>query len=565
MRFSEFEYRRPNTEELERRVKILLFEFWRADKLEEQVRIIDEINEIRTEFMTMTKFASIKYTIDTTNDFYEGERKFFDNSTPIFSELLQQFYAALINSKFRTELENKYGKHLFEIAELAVKTMSKEIIDDLVIENILCREYNKLLASAKIMFDGKERNLAGLRSFVISPKRTVRKNSSEAYWGFFSKNSEKLDRIYDDLVKIRHKIAKKLGFENFIELGYARMNRTDFDSKHVSEFRKIIKNNVVPVAKKYKEKQRNRLGLNELKYYDEGILFESGNASPKGSEEWIVDTVRKVFKELSPDVFEFYDFMLKNELMDLHSRKGKAVGGYCSFLKKYKSPFIFANFNGTENDVRVLIHEAGHGFQAFCSRDFEVPEYISPTLEACEVHSMSMEFLTWPWMDMIFNGDTKKYKYNHLNRSLGFLPYSVSVDEFQHFVYENPEATPGERKEFWSELENKYMPWKDYRDNQFLKSGGYWQMQRHIYLRPFYYIDYCLAEICAYQFWRKSTDNREKAIEDYIRLCKAGGSDSFLELLKIAGLKSPFNEDTLTSILPYIEKYLDNVDEEHLN
>ena len=565
MRFSEFEYRRPNIEDLERKVKILLFEFWRVEKLKDQIRIINEINEIRTEFMTMTKFASIKYTIDTTNEFYEGEKKFFDNVTPIFSELLQQFYASLINSKYRTELEKKYGKHFFNIAELAVKTMSKEIIDDLVIENILCREYNKLLASAKIMFDGKERNLAGLRSFIISPERSVRKNSSEAYWGFLSENSEKLDRIYNDLVKIRHRIAKKLGFENFIELGYARMGRTDYDSKQVSKFREIIENHAVPIAKKYKEKQRERLGLNELKYYDEGILFKTGNATPKGSEEWIVDAVKKVFKELSPDILEFYDFMLKNELMDLHNRKGKAVGGYCSFLKKYKSPFIFANFNGTEDDVRVLIHEAGHGFQAFCSRDFEVPEYISPTLEACEIHSMSMEFLTWPWLDMVFNGDTKKFKYYHMNRSLGFLPYSVSVDEFQHYVYKNPEATSGERKEFWKELENKYLPWKDYDNNQFLKSGGYWQMQRHIYLRPFYYIDYCLAEICAYQFWKKSTDDREKAIEDYIRLCKAGGSNSFLELLKIAGLKSPFEEDTLTSILPDIEKYLDSVGEDHLN
>ena len=565
MRFSEFEYRRPNIEDLERKVKILLFEFWRVEKLKDQIRIINEINEIRTEFMTMTKFASIKYTIDTTNEFYEGEKKFFDNVTPIFSELLQQFYASLINSKYRTELEKKYGKHFFNIAELAVKTMSKEIIDDLVIENILCREYNKLLASAKIMFDGKERNLAGLRSFMIFPERSVRKNSSEAYWGFLSGNSEKLDRIYNDLVKIRHRIAKKLGFENFIELGYARMGRTDYDSKQVSKFRKIIEDQVVPIAKKYKEKQRIRLGLDEFNYYDEGIFFKSGNATPKGSEEWIVDTVRKVFKELSPNILEFYDFMLKNELMDLHNRKGKAVGGYCSFLYKYKSPFIFANFNGTEDDVRVLIHEAGHGFQAFCSRDFEVPEYISPTLEACEIHSMSMEFLTWPWMDMIFKEDTKKFKYYHLNRSLGFLPYSVSVDEFQHFVYNNPDATPEERKEFWGELENKYLPWKDYNDNQFLKSGGYWQMQRHIYLRPFYYIDYCLAEICAYQFWKKSTDDREKAVKDYVRLCKAGGSDSFLELLKIAGLKSPFEEDTLTSILPDIEKYLDSVDDVHLN
>ncbi len=565
MKFSEFKYTRPNIEEIKKKLSSYISELRNAASSDLQINIIDQINEVRTEFLTMSKIASIRYTMDTTDKYYEEEQKYFDRSSPVYSELMHEYYSSLITSKFRDELESRFGKHLLDITSVAVKTMSPEIIDDLIIENNLCREYRKLLASAKIMFDGKERNLAGLSPFTSSTDREIRHASSTAKWKFFSDNSDEFDRIYDDLVKVRDRIARKLGFKNFVELGYARMNRTDYDSKDVSGFRKLIKDYVVPVVRKFRNKQRQRLGLEELKYYDEGLLFKSGNASPKGSEKWIIKQTKKMYEELSPTTNEFFDFMTENELMDLHNRSGKAAGGYCSFLKKYKSPFIFANFNGTEDDVRVLTHEAGHAFQLYKSKDFEVPEYISPTLEACEIHSMSMEFLTWPWMDEIFDGDVNKFKYFHLTRSIYFLPYSVTVDEFQHYIYENPDMTPAARKQYWRVLENKYIPGKDYDDNDFLQNGGYWQMQRHIYERPFYYIDYCLAEICAYQFWQKSLDDRGETLKDYISLCKAGGSKSFLDLVEFANIKSPFEESTLKSLLPIIENFLNDFDEAKLN
>ncbi|MBL7128282.1 MAG: M3 family oligoendopeptidase [Ignavibacteria bacterium] len=565
MKFSEFKYTRPDIEEVKNKLSSYISEFRNAMSSDIQINIIDQINEVRTEFLTMSKIANIRYTMDTTDKFYEKEQTYFDRSSPVYSELMHEYYSSLINSKFRNELESKFGKHLFDIATVTVKTMSPEIIDDLITENNLCTEYRKLLASAKIMFDGEERNLAGLGPFTASTDREVRYAASTAKWKFFSDNGDEFDRIYDDLVKVRDRIARKLGFKNFVELGYARMNRTDYNSKDVSEFRKLIKDYVVPIARKLKDKQRQRLGLEELKYYDEGLLFKSGNASPKGSEKWIIEQTKRMYEELSPITKEFFNFMTENELMDLHNRSGKAAGGYCSFLKKYKSPFIFANFNGTEDDIRVLTHEAGHAFQLYKSKDFEVPEYISPTLEACEIHSMSMEFLTWPWMKQIFDGDVDKFKYFHLNRSIYFLPYSVTVDEFQHYIYENPDMTPAARKQYWRVLENKYIPCKDYDDNHFLQKGGYWQMQRHIYERPFYYIDYCLAEICAYQFWQKSLDDRDEALKDYINLCEAGGSKSFLELVKLAKIKSPFEESTLKNLLPIIENFLNDFDEAKLN
>jgi M3 family oligoendopeptidase len=271
-----------------------------------------------------------------------------------------------------------------------------------------------------------------------------------------------------------------------------------------------------------------------------------------------------MYSELSPETKEFFDFMIENQLMDLISKKGKAGGGYCTYISKYKAPFIFSNFNGTSGDVDVLTHEAGHAFQVYSSRNYETPEYNFPTYEACEIHSMSMEFFTYPWMNLFFEEEVDKYKYFHLSEALLFIPYGVTVDEFQHFVYENPNATPRERKSAWRAIERKYLPHRNYEANEYLEKGGWWHQQGHIFETPFYYIDYTLAQICAFQFFKKATENREKAWSDYLRLCKAGGSASFLELVKLANLVSPFENGCIASVIDHIEAYLNNIDDTKL-
>jgi M3 family oligoendopeptidase len=250
--------------------------------------------------------------------------------------------------------------------------------------------------------------------------------------------------------------------------------------------------------------------------------------------------------------------------MDLVAKRGKESGGYCTFIEDYKAPFIFSNFNGTSGDIDVLTHEAGHAFQVYRSRDLDIPEYYWPTYEACEIHSMSMEFLTWPWMELFFKEDTEKYKFSHLSGALIFLPYGVAVDEFQHFVYENPNASPVERKQAWRKIEMEYLPHRDYEGNEFLEHGGYWQRQSHIYQSPFYYIDYTLAQICAFQFWKRSTEKDETAWEDYLNLCQLGGSKSFLDLVESANLKSPFVDGTVQSVVKVIDEWLSTVDDKAL-
>ncbi|MBC5630108.1 M3 family oligoendopeptidase [Clostridium sp. NSJ-6] len=564
MEFRDYTYERPNYEEYKSKFNILLDNFINASTYEECDKALEEINALRGSLMTMMELSGIRYTINTNDEFYSKEKDYWDENSPLYEELDDSYNKAMVASKFREELERKYGKQLFNLLELKLKAFSKDIIEDLQIENKLTSEYVKLIASAKILFNGEVLNLPGLAKYKESTDRNIRKAAWEATSKFFEDHEGEFDSIYDRLVKVRNKIAKKLGYRNFVELGYVRMSRTDYNAEMVSGFRKQVKDYIVPVASKLYERQRERLGVNELKYYDLDMEFTSGNATPKGNKDWILSNGEKMYNELSAETKEFFNFMVERNLLDLETKEGKAGGGYCTYINDYKSPFIFSNFNGTSGDIDVLTHEAGHAFQVYNSTWITVPEIVWPTYESCEIHSMSMEFLTWPWMNNFFLEDTDKYKYAHLGSAIKFIPYGVTVDEFQHFVYENPEATPIERKNMWRQLEKKYLPHKNYEGDDFLERGGFWFKQGHIFESPFYYIDYTLAQICALQFWKKANENREEAWNDYLRLCKAGGTKSFLELVELANLKSPFKEGCVSSIIGDIESWLTNINDKKL-
>ncbi|QNG59122.1 M3 family oligoendopeptidase [Bacillus sp. PAMC26568] len=564
MKFQEYKYIRPVKEDVEESFYEALEKFKSAESLEEQEAVIDELNVIRGNISTAFNLCSIRHTIDTNDEFYKEEQDYLDELEPHFKALDTEFYKALVSSAFRNELEEKYGKQLFALADAQLKTFSPEVLEDLQKENKLVTEYTKLVASAKIDFDGKEYTLAQLEPLLESKERDIRKRASDAYFGFYAENGEKFDEIFDKLVKVRTGIAKKLGYANFVELGYERMQRIDFDAAMVKNFRDQIKESIVPMATRLRERQQERLGLDTLAFSDEKLQFTSGNATPKGDAEWIIENGKRMYEDLSPETNEFFDFMIEKNLMDLLAQKGKAGGGYCTYIEDYKAPYIFANFNGTSGDIDVLTHEAGHAFQVYMSRHFNLSEYHFPTHEACEIHSMSMEFFTWPWMERFFKEDTEKYKFSHLSGALLFLPYGVTVDEFQHFIYENPDATPKERKQAWRKIEQKYLPHRNYEDNSFLEEGGFWQRQGHIYNSPFYYIDYTLAQICALQFWKKMHENKEEAWADYLHLCKQGGSKPFLELVQEANLISPFEDGCVQSVTGDIREWLENVEDQKL-
>nr|WP_232052682.1 M3 family oligoendopeptidase [Leptotrichia hongkongensis] len=538
--------------------------FERAENVEKQIEAFDKIIKLRNHIETMQTLVSIRHSIDTNDEFYDKENEYMDEISPILFGFTNDFYKALVNSKFKNELIKKYGKLLFDLAENTLKVFSNEIIPDAQEENRLSSKYSKLIASAKIDFDGKELNLSQMVPYTQSKDRNVRIEAAKKIAQFFAENQEEFDNIYDSLVKVRTKMAQKMGYKNYVEFGYKQLSRLEYDAKMVEGYRNQVLENIVPLHTELRKRQEKRLGVEKLRFYDEAIKFNSGNANPHGSPEWILNHGKTMYKELSKETYEFFTFMTENNLLDLLSKKGKMSGGYCTYIPEYKAPFIFANFNGTAHDIDVLTHEAGHAFQVYQSRGFDVPEYLWPTYEACEIHSMSMEFLTWPWMKLFFENDTEKYKFIHLSEALLFIPYGVTVDEFQHWVYENPEVTPQERREKWLEIEKKYLPTRDYGEVDELKNGIFWFRQGHIFSSPFYYIDYTLAQVCAFQFWIKSREDSEKAWQDYLNLCKLGGSKSFFELMKSANLKNPFVEGTLAAVIPKIKEYLDSVDDMNL-
>ena len=561
MNFNDYKYERIDIDAVKKQFEELIGSFSKADSAEKQCEIMDKVINLRNHIDTMITLVSIRHSINTADDFYDKENDYCDEISPLLYGFTTDFYKALVTSKFRKELEDKYGKFLFDQAECSLKTFNEEVIPQLQEENKLSSKYDKLIASAKIPFDGEERTLSQMVPYTQSKDRNIRKDAAKKVAEFFSAHKNDFDDIYDKLVKVRTEIAHKLGFKSYVELAYARLRRLDYNAQDVAGYRKQVLENIIPLHSELRERQAKRLGIDKLKFYDEPIKFNSGNADPHGDPEWILNHGKTMYRELSKETDEFFTFMTENNLLDLLSKKGKNSGGYCTYIPDYKSPFIFANFNGTAHDVDVLTHEAGHAFQVYESRGYEVPEYLWPSYEACEIHSMSMEFLTWPWMGLYFENDEDKYKFIHLSEALLFIPYGVTVDEFQHWVYENPEATPEERRNKWLETEKKYLPTRDYGEIDELKEGIFWFRQGHIFGTPFYYIDYTLAQVCAFQFWIKSRENREKAWEEYLNLCRLGGSKPFFELMKAANLKNPFNEGTIASVIPKIRKFLDSIDD----
>ena len=561
MKFEEFKYERPELSEVQKQYALYEEKMKACQDADEFMVLFKEINQFRGHLSSMMALASLRYTIDTSDEFYVKENDYWDENSPYYQQCNNQFYRTILESPLRKQLEERIPSTFFQLIENELKCFDEVIMEDLQLENKLASEYQKLIASAKIEFDGKTYNLAGLSALTQSKDRDLRRRASYAHVQYFEEHEKEFDRIYDDLVHVRDKMAKKLGFKNYTELGYVRMNRFDYNEAMVDNYRRQVLKDVVPLANELSEKQRIRLGLDQLHFYDLNCEFESGNPAPIGTPEQLVAKAQKMYHELSDETGQFFDLMVNNHLLDLVSKPNKASGGYCTYIQDYEAPFIFSNFNGTSGDVDVLTHEAGHAFQVYQSREAGIPEIEFPTYESCEIHSMSMEFITWPWSKEFFGKDTEKYHYLHLSSAVKFIPYGIAVDHFQHIVYNHPDLTPEERKAEWRRLEKMYLPYKNYDDCDFLERGGYWFRQGHIFTSPFYYIDYTLAQVCALQFWERTQKKDPQAWSDYLTLCKLGGTKSFLQLLEASHLKSPFMDGGLQECMDSAKAYLESVDD----
>ena len=550
MKFKDMTYERIDFAKAKAELSEIMEKSKAAKSGEEQFEIHKEFYQLNDKIQTQVTLCSIRHTIDTTDEFYEKEQNYYDEQIPEYSNMCVEYQKILFHSPYRQVLEEKIGQVAFKNMEIAMKSVSEEIIPLMQEENTLVTEYEKLLASAQIPWGEETLNLSLLTPYLKHKDAKIRREAQEKQNEFFLSIQDKLDELYDKLVKNRTLQAKKLGFETYTPLGYLRMQRNCYGREEIENLRRQVKEVWVPFAESIFEKRKERLGLSELSYTDEVVYSPKGNPQPEGTPEEILQAGQQMYEELSSETKEFFDFMMDNELLDVFGRKTKAVGGYMTYIPDYKSPFIFANFNGTSGDVDVMTHECGHAFQGYLAAADPIREHADIGMETAEIHSMSMEFFTEPWYSLFFGKETaQEYTEMHLEDAVIFVPYGCMVDEFQHIVYGNPELTPKERKQAWKDLERVYKPHLFYDGLEFFENGCFWQKQHHIYSFPLYYIDYVIAQLCAFEYKIWMDKDREAAWQSYLKLCKMSASKFHTELLEEAGLETPFKSGVIAKIV----------------
>ncbi len=563
MKFEEMKVRVPNFKKICEKIETLTSDLDNALDEKQAYQIIKKYHRINDDYEANCSLVFIHYSLNTADKKIINAQNKIDENSPLVSAKQNEFNKTLLKSKYRPYLENKLGSYYFEMIENALKCFDESIIEDLVLENKLSSSYSMIMASAQIYFKDGIYNLSQMNKFTTSKDREERRLASIAVDSWLGEHEQQIGDIYDQLVKVRDKMAKQLGFENFTKLGYLRLGRTDYDAEMVKGYRKQISESAVPCSQKIFKTIAKRIGLNfnKMESYDFNISFKEGNPKPVGEYDDLIRSAKTMYDSMSNETSVFFNFMLENNLMDLKARAYKQPGGYMCFIPKYNVPFIFANFNGTDGDVNVLTHEVGHAFQAYLSRNISNPYYRSPTLEACEIHSMSMEFFAWPYMDLFFNEAANRYMILHLEDAIKFLPYGITIDEFQHWVYENPNATHMERCTAFREIEKRYLPHKKYNETPTYNHGGFWLKQSHVFGSPFYYIDYTLAQVLALSFLVMMDKDRDKAFKKYVRLCKCGGKYPFITLLEKNHLMNPFIEGNVKKTLNKAYKLLKNLEQ----
>lgn len=556
-KFKDIQYTRPDCEAFQKLAEDNAEKIKNAVSYSEAKKIFLEFDKAESEFFDMGNIAYIRHTIDTSDEFYDKENEFLNEKTPELMPSLLAFSNAVYDSRFKPDFVAEFGEQMFAEIELRRKSFSEKNIPLLQKEARLCNEYEKIIASADILFDGKHLNLYGIMSYFENPDRNIRHDAYKAYSKFYESNEENFERIWDELIKVRTEMGKNLGFENYIPLGYMNQGRTDYDEKDVAAFREQVREELVPFCAKLYEAQAKRIGVDKVKAYDEAYLFNDGNAVPVGDDDFLIEQAREMYHDMSKETGEFVDFMLGHDLLDVKNKPKKASTGYMTGLNSIKAPFVFSCFNHTTGDVQVLTHEFGHAFAGYMAmRNQPVSTYYSESTDIAEIHSMSMEQFAYPYAEKFFGDKADKFRFSHLQEALTFVPFGVAVDEYQHIVYANPELTPKQRTAEWKKLEEKYMPWREYDDIDFFAKGGWWYHKIHIFLYPFYYINYTLTTMGAMEFKKKMHEDKESAWRDYLNLCKVGGSLGYKETLKYANLSLPFEKGSVKRAVSYAEDIL---------
>ena len=555
VKISQIKYVRPNKDEVLSKLADFKNRFDNAKSIEEFYAVHDEYKSYDETLGTNVRIAFIRFTQDTRDEFYAAEQDYLDEVGPEISVANAEIAKCYLNTPFRNELEKRFPKVMFKNLQMAVDANDPRIVDLKVEENKLTTAYTKLMSSIVIDFNGEKLPMSGIRKYFTNPDRELRRGAYTAFGQAIEDNKAQLDDLYDKLVKVRTAMGRKLGFDGFSPLGYLQMQRNCYTKEDIAKFRANVLTYLVPLATKLRNKVAADLNWDVQRVYDMDV-YTKEEPRPIGTPDEMFRNASKMYNEMSEETGKLFDTMVESECFDVMSREGKWGGGYCEGLPAYKLPFILSNWNGSAGDVDVLTHEFGHALEFYKSFFIESEFLSSISMETAEVHSMSMEFLAYPWIDLFFGDKTAEYKFYHIGGAVTFIPYGTIVDYFQQTCYDNPDMTPAERNAFYNKIEKEFLPWMTTEGIPALQDGRRWQRQAHIFESPFYYIDYCFAQFTALQFLAMSQEDYKATFDRNIKFLNYGGTKTYVELLEACGLKSPFEEESFKLVVASVEKIL---------
>ncbi|MGL4382097.1 MAG: M3 family oligoendopeptidase [Bacilli bacterium] len=557
IKFEEMQYQSPNFNQLVRLLKEEQEILKNAMTYQEAKASFEHYLDLNNDYLTMDRLCNIRFTLNVNDEYYKDQLALFDFEGPNVELEFINYTNLLIDHQFVEDFKNDYGAHYITILSNAKRKINDSVITLMQEENKLMTSYNDLIANGQVLFNDELQPLTKMARFMEDDDAQVRKASSEAYFQFFKDNQSELEETFDQLVKVRNEIAKNLGFDNYAQYSYIALNRYDYQAVDINALTSNVKKVVIPFINELLQAQNKRIGTSTTKYYDYNVSFKDGGVNPAYPQEVLVENALTMYQELSPETGAFFKYMVDYNLLNLDARPGKMQGGYCTYVSNYKAPYIFANFNNSSHDVVVLTHEAGHAFDVYMNMDERITDYIWGSYDIAEVHSMSMEFFTYPRLNRFFKEeDVPKYKLGHLIACVKFLAYGLLVNEFQEKIYENPLLTPSQRNQLWANLEKEYMPLKDYDGNEILQESLFWYKQPHIFINPLYYVDYVLAQLVALQFYSDMNHNFKDSFNNYIELVKSAGKKPFLKTVLDSNLTSPFDLETLNKVVATIKEEL---------
>jgi len=414
----------------------------------------------------------------------------------------------------------------------------------------LSQQYQKLAGSLTVIFRGEERTLVQMSRFLEEPDRALRKEAWELVANRRLLESDKFEEIFDKQLKLRQQIARNAGFDNYRDYAFRRLGRFDYTPDDCAKFHDAVANEIMPVVRELQDDRRKKLNVDKLRPWDLAVdPLSRPPLKPFAEVAQMVSRTQNIFNHLDRDLGEGFERMQNLRLLDLANRKGKAPGGYQSTLAEARVPFIFMNAVGLQRDVETILHEAGHAFHALAARDEDLYAYRGAPIEFCEVASMSMELLGNEFLEEFYSGpDANRARRTHLEGIIGIFPWIATVDAFQHWVYTHPGHTRSQRAVAWLELMDRFggnVDWTGYDQSR----AYLWHRQLHIFLHPFYYIEYGIAQLGALQVWANSKRDKAKALNDYKSSLALGGSKPLPDLFKAAGSPFDFSANTIKPLV----------------